>query len=80
MNTAFASFVAEGLTPPMRETLRRRQEDMFGPPVVAGAGMTLKALRRRGVIEGRAVARVTELGEMVIVAAGLGGEAADGTR
>ena len=73
VNAAFASFVAGGLTPSMRDTLRRRQPDLFGEgAVVTGPGMTLKALRRRGVVEGVAPrARVTELGELVIGAAGL---------
>jgi hypothetical protein len=65
VNTAFAKFVADSLSPAMRSALGMRQSDMFGRDLLAGGyPITLKALERRGLIEGRN-SRITELGEIV---------------
>lgn len=65
VNAAFAKFVADSLTVPMRAALGMRQSDMFGRDLLAGGyPITLKALERRGLIEGRNC-RITELGEIV---------------
>lgn len=62
---ALVQFVAAGLTPAMRATLALRQSDMFGRDCLAGgAPITIKALERRGLVEGRTL-RITEIGEMV---------------
>lgn len=63
-----AAELASTLTPPMREALRTRQEDLFDDrALVRGHGMTVRALRARGIVAGampRAI--VTPIGREVL--------------
>jgi hypothetical protein len=65
--------IARGLSTAMRRALRRRQADMLGAdPIVSGHGMTMRALRQRGVIVGAMPhARLTEFGAGVVQAAAI---------
>lgn len=60
--------LARTLTPPMRRALRERQEDLLDDrAVVSGHGMTVRALRARGLVVGampRAI--VTPTGRAVL--------------
>lgn len=67
--TAAAIAIVKTLSPAMRRALCHRQEDLFGDRgVLIGHGMTLKALRRRGVAEGKRPCTLTEQGRVVIAA------------
>lgn len=67
--------LASELTDPQRRTLRRRQRSLFPDPAeAAGHGMTMRALRARGIIEGAMPhAKVTDLGEQVCAIAQIDG-------
>jgi broad specificity phosphatase PhoE len=60
--------LVQTLTPAMRDALRTRQEDLLGDrAVVCGHGMTVRALRARGIVTGampRAI--VTPVGREVL--------------
>jgi len=72
-NDAFVVFIARGLSAPMRAALRELQFDMFGRgSLSSGHPHVVTALRRRGIIGNRDCV-VTDLGELVIAAAGLDG-------
>lgn len=64
-----AAAIIKTLSPAMRNALRRRQEDMLADrAVLTGHGMTLKALRRRGVAQGKRPCLLTVQGRAVIAA------------
>ncbi len=65
--TGGAVAIARTLSPAMRRALHQRQEDLLADrAVLTGHGMTLKALRRRGVADGRRPCLLTEQGRAVI--------------
>ncbi len=68
---AFVSFIARDLSAPMRAALCNLQYDMFRRAALSsGHTHTVEALRRRGIIEPRG-SMISDLGELVIRAAGL---------
>lgn len=65
--TAGGMAIAKTLSPAMRRALHQRQEDLLADrAVLTGHGMTLKALRRRGVAEGQRPCLLTQQGRDVI--------------
>jgi len=59
--------IARTLSPAMCRTLLQRQEDLFADDaILTGHGMTLKALRRRGIAAGKKPCRLTDGGRAVI--------------
>ena len=63
--------LAAHLTSAQRRALRQRQEDLLADrAIVSGHGMTMRALRSRGIITGAMPhATLTELGREVVAAA-----------
>ncbi|WP_230770633.1 hypothetical protein [Sphingomonas sp. Leaf4] len=71
------AMVAVTLSPPMRRALRAAQEDLFADrAIVAGHGMTLKALRTRRIVTRERPAILTQFGRLVIATGECGSETA----